>query len=110
MRTFTIVLTMLGLAACSSSGSGSPDTGTADGAGDHDSSGPPMVGSPCNAGDTCGGPPLGCAYGVSLMGLCQHCGGANEVCCNSTGIASGTCDTGITCNPAVDTARRCSSP
>jgi len=71
--------------------------------------GGPSLGSPCRAGDTCGGPPLGCAYGLSGSGTCAHCGDANQVCCNSTGLATGTCNGGLTCQQAVDTARHCSS-
>lgn len=69
----------------------------------------PQPGSACRPGDTCGGPPLGCDYGVGLQGTCRHCGDASEVCCNSTGLTTGTCNGGLLCRPAVDTARHCSA-
>jgi hypothetical protein len=79
-----------------------------DGAADAPADVPPALGSPCNAGQTCGGPPLGCEYGISGSGACMHCGGPGEVCCNSTGLATGDCTEGRVCLPTVDTARHCS--
>jgi hypothetical protein len=84
------------------------DVHPGDGANDVASDAPPTLGSPCTAGQLCGGPPLGCDYGISGAGMCVQCGGPGEVCCNSTGLASGDCTGGRVCNPAVDTARHCS--
>jgi hypothetical protein len=87
---------------------GAADAPRGDAASEAAGDGPSTLGAPCRAGDTCGGPPLGCDYGVGLTGTCMHCGGPGEVCCNSTGIATGDCTGGRVCMNTVDTARHCS--
>jgi hypothetical protein len=84
------------------------DVHAGDGATDTAADAPPTLGSPCRAGELCGGPPLGCNYGISGSGTCAHCGGPGEVCCNSMGLATGDCTEGRVCMGAVDTARHCS--